>query len=619
MTTASEARTPVEDATVLIVGAGPAGLAAAMLLAQRGVDVLVLERRATTTHLPRAHLLNQRTMEVFQDIGVSDDVYQMSPPDDRWHRVSWRTSLGGDGPLKGLEIGHLPAWGGEDDAPRYAAGSPRAFANVPQMRLDPLLSRHAQEACPGRVRYHHEVQDLVQDADGVLVTVHDRGADREYQVWAPYVIAADGGRICGKLVGVEMEGPTDLLDMVTMHVSADLSRWMQDNQTLLTYLINPTGQGNQTGAICAMGPDHWGGESEEWAVHQAFAVGDPAAKDTDGIVARALRVFEVEEADFTVHAVSHWVFEGLTAAQFRVGRVFLVGNAAHRHPPTGGLGLNTAVQDAHNLAWKLAMVIDGTAGDGLLDSYHSERHPIGEFNVRHSLHNASGHPRIAAALGLRPGQSEEEGWEEIGVWASDTPEGEKRRAAVAAAVASNRDDYSQLNVELGFAYEEGALIPDRTDPPETHTSLTILTQVTRPGHAVPHVWLERGDERVSTKDVVSTTTFTLLVHGAEERGWRQAADRAGAEVGVTVLVLGIGGPAELSDPQGEWAEVNDVPQGGAVLVRPDRHVAWRAAPDAADRGRALQAALEALLDRGALPVGARVTGRGHRTFEFEER
>jgi 2,4-dichlorophenol 6-monooxygenase len=162
-------------------------------------------------------------------------------------------------------------------------------------------------------------------------------------------------------------------------------------------------------------------------------------------------------------------------------------------------------------------------------------------------------------------------------------------------VASNRDDYSQLNVELGFAYENGALIPDGSEPPETHTSLMLLTQVTRPGHAVPHVWLERGGERVSTKDVVSTRTFTLLVHGTEESSWREAADSVSAALDVPVLVVGIGGPAELSDPQGEWAAANDVPQGGAVLVRPDRHVAWRAAPEAADRASALQSALETLL------------------------
>lgn len=120
-------RTPVEDATVLIVGAGPAGITAAMLLAQRGP---ILKRRSSRTHWPLAHLLNQRTMEAFHDIGVSDGVYQMPPPDDHWQRVSWRTPLGGEGPLKGLEIGHLPALGVDYDAPRYAAGSPRAFANV---------------------------------------------------------------------------------------------------------------------------------------------------------------------------------------------------------------------------------------------------------------------------------------------------------------------------------------------------------------------------------------------------------------------------------------------------------------------------------------------------------
>lgn len=587
-----------EEVAILVVGGGPAGLSAAILLAQHGIDALLVERRATPSNLPRAHLLNQRTMEIFHDMGVADDVYELSPPEDRWHQVTWRTSLGGDTPLHGMEIGHRPAWGGGEDAPRYAAGSPRMFANVPQMRLDPLLFRHAKATCPGRIRYHHEVVGLVQDATGVSATVHDRDADRSYLVRARFVIAADGGRTCGELLGARMEGQRQIMDMVTMHASADLSRWIPDKQALLTYIINPTGQGNQTGVLCAMGPDHWGGESEEWAVHQAFAVGDPASQDSDGIVRRALRVLGMEEAEITVHVVNHWVFEGLTADTFRIGSAFLVGNAAHRHPPTGGLGLNTAVQDVHNLVWKLAMVLRGQAPDSLLDTYHSERRPVGEFNVNHSVRNADGHRRIAAALGLRAGQSEAEGWEQIAVWASDTPEGERRRAAVAEAVASNADDYSQLNVELGFAYEVGALVPDGSEPPPTHHSLIELTQTTRPGHAVPHVWLEQDGVQISTKDLVSTEHFTVLVHGAQEAAWSGAAEPVANQLGVPINVIGIGGPAKLADPSGRWAAINDVYEAGAVLVRPDRHVAWRGSPLPADRESALRKALGAVLEGG---------------------
>lgn len=145
-----------------------------------------------------------------------------------------------------------------------------------------------------------------------------------------------------------------------------------------------------------------------------------------------------------------------------------MGNSAHRHPPTGGLGLNSEVQDAHNLAWKLAAVLrDGDSG-ALLDTYGTERKPVGQFNVDHSLTNSTTHAKVTAALGLSAGQDLEGGWAGTTVWMSDTPEGAERRELVDAAVAANRDDYGQLSVEVGFAYEEGALIPDGSEPPATH-------------------------------------------------------------------------------------------------------------------------------------------------------
>ena len=173
----------------------------------------------------------------------------------------------------------------------------------------------------------------------------------------------------------------------------------------------------------------------------------------------------IPDLPMEVHAISHREFEGVTTERFRAGDVFLVGNAAHRHPPTGGLGLNAAVQDVHNLAWKLALVLREQAGDALLDTYHTERHPVDQFNVEHSVKNAGGHRRVAAALGQSREMSIEQGWREIETWPEDSCEGQARRAAVAEAVASNADDYSQLNVELGYAYENGALIPDGTPRP----------------------------------------------------------------------------------------------------------------------------------------------------------
>lgn len=561
---------PAVSTEVAIMGGGPAGLTAALLLHRMGVDCQVYERRLTNSTLPRAHLLNLRTMEVFAQLGFADDVYAVSPPEDRWHRVAWHTSLGGERPGQGRTIGHVDAWGGGTDRERYAAASPATYANVPQLRLDPMLRRHTEQHCPGRVHLGHEVTALHQDEGRVRLDV--TGPDGPFTVEARYVIAADGGRLSADLLGVEMVGPRHLRQMSSLHVACDLSPWLDDDEVLLHYFIDPRGKGTFNGMICSMGPDTWGTETKEWSFHQSFAPGDPAAFDVEGLHARVRRMLGIPDLEYDLQAVSHWEFEGVTAERYRTGHVFLVGNAAHRHPPTGGLGLNTAVQDAHNLAWKLAAVLRGWASDGLLDTYHTERHPVGQFNVEHSVRNAGGHGKVAAALGLRDDQSEEEGWAEIDVWLSDTPAGKARRAAVTEAVAENSDDYGQLNVEVGFAYETGALVPDGTPPPATHGGLRDYTPTTRPGHHLPHAWVQRVGERVSTLDLVSPDRFALLVDASHADVWRAAAAGAAA---APLDVVAIGAGADVTDPEGTWARLREVEPGGAVLVRPDWHVAWR--------------------------------------------
>ncbi len=563
------------EVEIAIVGAGPAGLTAAIELAALGVDVALFERRDSTSPLPRAHLLNQRTMEIFDDLGVAADVYAMSPPDDRWHRVAWYTSLGGERPGQGREIGHMHAWGGGPDAGRYAAASPNPYANVPQMRLDRALADHAEKCCPGRIFFGHEVVEIDAGGDGVELDVHVVSRGESRKVHARYVIGADGGRTITKALGVPMVGPTELLDMVTMHVTADLSPWITDEQVLLYYFIDPKGQGGFRGTICAMGPDTWGSQTRQWAFHQAFPMGSRDSDDIDTLSARFRDIVGIPDLEFDIQAVSHWTFEGVVAERYRVGNAFLVGNSAHRHPPTGGLGLNTAVQDVHNLCWKLAHVLRGQADDALLDTYGAERRPVGEFNVAHSLENAGGHRRIAAALGLTEDITEEDGWAQIDAWSASGPDGDARRRAVADAVGGNGDDYSQLNVELGYVYESGAVVGDGTQAPRVDNPLRDYTPTTRPGHHLPHAWVLRDGRRVSTIHAIDHARHTLLVDPFEAQVWEHAVDVAG----VPVTVIALASIDSAGEPQ--WDRIREVSPGGAILVRPDAHVAWRtmAMPD----------------------------------------
>lgn len=590
----------VLEVPVLIVGGGPAGLTMALELARRGVDGLLVERRGFTNHYPRAHLLNVRTMETFHDVGVAERIYDQSPPEDQWHRVAWYTSLSGPTPSHGLEIGHVHAWGGGTDLGNYRLASPRPFANLPQIRLDRILWEQADEAWPGRIRGNSELVALEYDDSGATATVRDVHEDRTYRVRARYVVAADGGRTCTELLGVTMSGARALLDLVNIYFSADLSAHA-DPEALITYIINPEGQGSFSGALLGLGPGPWGAHCREWSMTMAFRIGDPAGEDEASLVERVRRTLGIADLEIDVHAVSHWQFEGVVADRFRVGPVLIVGDAAHRHPPTGGLGLNTAIGDVSNLAWKLAAVVGGVADDALLDTYESERKPVAARNVEHSLRNAGRHGPVAAAVGLRAGISEEVGWREIAIWAGATPEGERRRALTAEAVAANAEDYSQLNIEAGFAYEFGAVVPDGTPPPTHHGSATTFEPSARPGHHLPHLWLDRAGTSVSTVDLVAADGFTLFVGDPGAAEWTSAADAASTATGFSVTVVRIGSDGDLHDVDGGWAAACATTPSGALLVRPDRHVAWRSTDigDAAD----LTAVVRLLLAGGGAAPG----------------
>ena len=209
------------DVPVLIIGAGGCGLSLSIFLADHGVGALAIERNETTTDHPRAHILNQRSMEIFRQHGVADEIYRQGTPAALMERISFRTSLGGDGPLDRRKIGDLDGYGGGALRERYDTDSACRATNLPLMQLEPLLRGVAEARAPGSVRFHHELMSFEQDAGGVTARVRDHARGADYTVRSRYLVAADGGKTVGRMLGVEMQGPRRLRRMVNTYFSAD--------------------------------------------------------------------------------------------------------------------------------------------------------------------------------------------------------------------------------------------------------------------------------------------------------------------------------------------------------------------------------------------------------------
>lgn len=274
-----------------------------------------------------------------------------------------------------------------------------------------------------------------------------------------------------------------------------------------------------------------------------------------------------------------WTVNNRYATTLSKGRVFCIGDAIHRHPPSNGLGSNTSIQDSFNLAWKLAMVLKGQAGERLLDSYSVERAPIAKQIVTRANQSIAEFGPIFEALGMSEGVDPVEMQKHLAARTEGTAAAERQRDAIRKAIAFKKYEFDAHGVEMNQRYRSEAIVTDGQIEPEFQLDADLHYQPTTwPGARLPHVWLYRWDTgaEVSTLDLCGHGRFTLLT-GLGGEAWVTAARQVAAELGLDIVTHVIGPRQTHADHSGDWARASEIGDSGCLLVRPDHHVAWRAA------------------------------------------
>jgi 2,4-dichlorophenol 6-monooxygenase len=576
------------ETDVLIVGSGPAGSAAGLMLSTYGIPNVLVTKYGWLANSPRAHLNNQRTMEILRDMSIEQDVIAQATPQHLLGNAVFCTSLAGE------ELGRLRMFGTE---PRRQAdhtlASPCSMCDLPQNLLEPIILGAAAQRGT-KVRFHNEYLSSTQDSDGVTAEVLDRVSGETHRIRAKYLLGADGANSqVAEDAGLPMEGKMGVAGSMNIVFRCDLTKYVAHRPSVLYWIMQP---GCDIGGV-GMGVIRMVRPWNEWLVIWGYDIhaGEPELSDQAAeTIVRGL--IGDEQVPIEIRSRSLWTVNDMFATRYTNGRIFCMGDAVHRHPPMNGLGSNTSIQDAYNLAWKLALVLRGKASATLLDTYDQERAPIGRQIVKRANKSIAETGPIFEALGLQPGIEVSQMWRNMEARKSSTPEGAVQREGLRTAILKKNYEFNTHGVELNQRYCSGAVVPDGTNEPAYERDEELYFHPTTwPGARLPHVWLQKDGHSISTLDVAGSGRFVLLT-GIGGEDWIDAARKASAKYGIPIEGFVIGPGRDFTDLYGEWAEAREIGESGCLLVRPDAHVGWRAA-EAGDEESRLGAAVGHILGR----------------------
>lgn len=556
----------------MIIGTGPAGSASAALLSSYGIDNMVINRYRWLANSPRAHITNQRTMEVLRDLGneVEAEAYMHATDQELMGTNVFCESLSGE------ELGRLQTWGNHPNSKaEHLLSSPTFMNDLPQTFMEPLLFKTACSRGT-QARMSCEYQNHIEDEEGVLTTILDRLTNEEFTVRSKYLIGADGGN--SKVVentGLPIEGEMAIAGSINFLFKADLTKYVAHRPSVLYWVMQP---GSNVGGI-GMGVVRMVRPWNEWLAIWGYDINGPRPELSDNEAKEIIRdLVGDRKLDIDLQGVSYWTNNDAYATQLSKGRVFIMGDAAHRHPPSNGLGSNTSIQDAFNLCWKMALVLKGQAGETLLESYNVERAPIAKQIVTRANKSIGEFGPIFEALGLIGHTDPEIMKANMIKRCNNDEQAAEQRRKLREAIAFKKYEFDAHGVEMNQRYDSTAIFKDgQPDPGFGEDEELHYQPTTWPGARIPHIWLFENStgKKVSTLDLTGKGKFSIIT-GIGGEDWLVAAKEIEKDTGIFIRTVMIGPRHEIADHTGDWARASDISDNGCLLVRPDQHIAWRA-------------------------------------------
>ncbi|MEL6675443.1 MAG: FAD-dependent monooxygenase [Bacteroidota bacterium] len=569
---------------VLIIGGGPSGMVSALFLDKLGISSKVIERRFDISPHPKAHELSARSMEILLQLGISLEELTAEAASYRdGSRILFGHTIN-------QELGEIDLWeGGNDEKYKQHLAAPVPYLNLSQTELEKILRAKLSACSHSELLVGHQWEEMQEHAAGMSSKILDRNTQVAYTIESQYVVCADGAASRSReALGIRMIGKEKINDFISVYFELGLRDYLKKTAKLY-WIMNP----KAPGTFIAHHID------KRWVYH--FPIFTPYEKREDYteeiLQDRILTALGHPNISLSIHSVGLWRMTHQMASRFQKGRAFLVGDAAHRFPPTGGLGMNSGIGDAQNLMWKLAMVIKGLAAPDLLATYEAERRPVIEQNSRESMKNYHKIFEVPKALGLPKSAMK---WQAVALnsfpirylpksWVDSllkkiqrslskkilaVPQKPPLHQKIKAVIKDQIEHFDRIGLDLGYAYRSGSLISNGETPPPQTVSAYRPSVIA--GVRFPHFWIESQKERFSSHAWLAPNAYTLLVNHAGENWWKTNRKLLPPSLLAMVQCRNVENMLRsqpASAPERAFYPIEDIP---LLLIRPDGHVAWKA-------------------------------------------